>query len=268
MRTIAKKAKKYATVAKVSFQNATAYRAAVLARFAFYALFIYTFARLWGVVFGGNGGMPGFTLTQTIWYLIIAELMTFTCGGGVYRALNDEVKTGSIAYLLGRPTHFIAYQLANEIGNMLMNLICFGAFAAVLGFVFAGPLPGFTPASLPGFAVSFLLGILLNYFFMMSIALTAFTLEDNLAIYLIYQKASFMLGMLLPVEFLPPLLQRVARALPFSYVFWAPARLFVGYSRDLFWELVPRQALWCAAVAALSLIAYRAGVRRLQINGG
>jgi ABC-2 type transport system permease protein len=273
------KIRKYAIIARVSFSNAVAYRSSVVARFVFYALFIYTFARLWGVIYGaadaqgtaagvGAAGVPGLSFAQIVWYLIFAELMTFTCGTGVYHSLNGEVKSGAVAYMLGRPTHFVAFQLANELGRMLMDLICFGALAAALGFAFAGPLPGFSPSSLPPIAASFAMGILLNYFSMMLIALSAFALEDNLALFLIYQKATFMLGMLLPVDILPSWLQSAARALPFSYVYWAPSRLFVGYSPQLFFELAPPQALWCAATAALCMLAYRGGARKLQINGG
>ncbi len=82
---------------------------------------------------------------------------------------------------------------------------------------------------------------------MMLIGLSSFVMEDNSALFLVYQKLNFMLGLFLPVEFLPAWLQTVAKSLPFSYMFWAPAKLFVNYSSDLFWQLVPRQAAWCAA---------------------
>jgi ABC-2 type transport system permease protein len=100
------------------------------------------------------------------------------------------------------------------------------------------------------------------------IGLSAFIMEDNFALFLIYQKLNFMLGMFLPVEFLPAWLQTVAKSLPFSYMFWAPAKLFVDYSPGLFWSLVPRQAAWAAVCIALALLVYRVSVRRLQVNGG
>ena len=38
-----------------------------------------------------------------------------------------------------------------------------------------------------------------------------------------------MLGMFIPVEFLPGWLQTITRYLPFSYMTWAPARLIVAF---------------------------------------
>ncbi len=70
------------------------------------------------------------------------------------------------------------------------------------------------------------------------------------------------------MEFLPVWLQPVARSLPFSYIYWAPAKLFVNYSHALALELLPIQAAWTGLAVALALLCYRLGVRRLQVNGG
>jgi ABC-2 type transport system permease protein len=121
---------------------------------------------------------------------------------------------------------------------------------------------------MPAIIISIALGFLLQFFFMTLIGLSAFFIEDNLAMYLIFSKLTFMLGTFLPVEFLPPWLSNIAKALPFSYISWAPAKLFVDFSPALFLELVPRQAMWTAIIIVVTLICYRAGERNLQINGG
>lgn len=262
-----KKLRKYAVIIKVSLANAVAYRASLIARFGFYTLFIYVFVMLWRSIYK-EGSVHGYNYAQMVWYLILTEYVGACCNSGVFAAMNEDVKSGSIAYLLGRPTHYIFYQFANSLGQVLVNLVSFGLLATCLGLLFVGPLPGFQPASLPPVALSVALAIVLNFFFMMLIGLSAFVMEDNGAFFLIYQKINFMLGMFLPVEFLPAWLQPIAKNLPFSYVFWAPSKLFVDYSPELFWTLVPRQAMWAAVFIALVLISYRSSVHRLQVNGG
>ena len=60
------------------------------------------------------------------------------------------------------------------------------------------------------------------------IGLAAFVSEDVSAYDWIYQKLLFILGgMLIPVDFFPAWLQKVAQALPFQYAMYGPARLFV-----------------------------------------
>ena len=262
-----KRLKKYMTIARVSLGNAIAYRAALLSRFCFYTLFIYVFMSLWRAIYK-EGSVHGYSYTQIVWYLIMTEYIGFSCGNDIYRRMNEDVKSGAIAYLIGRPTHYVLYQFANSLGQIFLNLIGFGCLAGALGLIFVGPLGTFTLAAAPPLLLSVTLSVILNYFFLMLIGLSAFIMEDNFAIFLIYQKICFMFGMFLPVEFLPAWLQPVAKSLPFSYVYWAPAKIFVDYSPALFLELVPRQAAWALAAAALTLVCYRIGVRQLQVNGG
>jgi ABC-2 type transport system permease protein len=258
---------KYFVIAKVSFSNAVTYRASVFSRFGFYALFIYVFVCLWRAIYQ-EGSVHGYDYIQMVWYLIMTEFVSFICGAEMLAKMNEDVKSGAIAYLLGRPTHYIMYHLSDAIGRIPVNFVGFGALAVVLGLVFVGPLPTFTPAELPALGLSILLSVLLNFFILMLIGLTAFALEDNMGLYLVYKKLNFMLGMLLPVEFLPAWLQPVAKNLPFSYIHWAPAKLFVDYSPETCLELIPRQAAWTAAAAIAALLCYSLCVRRLQVNGG
>lgn len=262
-----KKLRKYVVIMRVSLSNAIAYRAAILSRFCFYTLFIYVFTGLWKAIYQ-QGSVHGYSYSQMVWYLIMTEFVGFACGTDILNTMNEDVKSGSIAYLLGRPAHYVVYQLANSLGQIIMNFISFGVLAIILGLVFVGPLPAFRLAGLPPLLLSIMLSILLNYFFLMLIGLSSFIMEDNFALYLIYQKINFMLGMFLPVEFLPSWLQPVAKNLPFSYVYWAPAKIFVSYSPELSAELITRQSVWTIAAASLVLLCYRGGVRRLQVNGG
>jgi ABC-2 type transport system permease protein len=151
---------------------------------------------------------------------------------------------------------------------MVVNFFSFGILAAALGLIFVGPLPAFQIAALPPILLSVALGLVIGSFFITLIGLSAFIFEDNFALYLVYQKVCFMLGVFLPVEFLPQWLQPVAKNLPFSYIAWAPAKIFVSYSPELFLDLIWRQLMWAALAVSAALLCYRLAVRRLQINGG
>jgi len=259
--------RKYAVIIRVSLSNAVAYRAGVLSGLCFYTVFIYVFICLWRAIYS-EGSVRGYSYEQIVWYLIMTELVSFATQYSVYHDMNNDVKSGAIAYLIGRPVHYVFYQLANALGQIVWNLVCFGALAAVLGFSFVGPLPGFRLAALPPLLLSMALGIFINFFFLMMLGLSSFIMEDNFALFLIYQKLVFMLGLFLPVEFLPDTIQKIAKLLPFSYVTWAPAKLFVDFSWPLFWSVVPVQIIWLAATATLTMLCYRGGVKKLQVNGG
>ena len=262
-----KKIRKYAIITRVSLSNAFAYRASTLSRFCFYTLFIYVFMSLWRAIYQ-EGSVHGYGYTQIVWYLIMTEFISFACGTNIFDIMNDEVKSGSIAYQIGRPTHYVFYQFANSMGQVILNVVSFGILAVAIGFLFVGPLFTFQWAGLPLLVLSVALSILLNYFILMLIGLSAFVMEDNFALYLIYQKITFMLGMFLPVEFLPNWLQGIAKNLPFSYVYWAPAKILVDFSPELCLELMPRQAMWALGAIIATLVCYHFCIRRLQVNGG
>ncbi len=258
---------KYYVIARIHVQNAFNYRANVVSGLLFYTLFIFVFFSLWQAIYQ-EGSVSGYTHGQVVWYLIVTELVVFGCRMPIVGQINEDVKTGSMAYLLNRPVHYIAYQAAAAVGRVLVNLLFFGLLATVLGLLFVGPIPNFQWKGIPFMLLSALLGVTLQFFSLTAIGLTAFRLEDNSAIYLIFQKLVFMLGVFLPLEFLPDWLQGIAKVLPFSYVAWGPAKLFVSFSWALFWQIVPMQFMWIGIAVTISLIMYRGGMRNLQMNGG
>lgn len=70
------------------------------------------------------------------------------------------------------------------------------------------------------------------------------------------------------MEVYPAAVARLARALPFSYMLYAPARLFVQYDTALFWRIVVAQVGWIAVMAGLTFGLYGLGVKRINVNGG
>lgn len=258
---------KYMRVAGISLQTALAYPAGMASGMGFYALFIYVFSCLWRAIYDG-GLESGYSLPQMIWYLCLTELIAFSTRRSQLGQIDDDIKTGAVAYQIARPYSYLGYQFAYGMGQTLFSLLVYGAMALAMALLTVGPLPGFQAIHLPAMLLSLALGVCLNFFFMLALTLSAFHLEDSFGPYLIYQKLVFMLGTFLPVELLPEWLQGVARWLPFSYVAWAPARLFSRFSWPLFAQIVPVQALWLLFAMGAALAMYRSGEKKLSANGG
>lgn len=256
---------KYMGVLRVSVQTALTYRANLAISFLFYAMFLFVFFNLWRAIYSG-GGVKGMTFQQMIWYLCITELISY--GARVRQDISNQVKSGEIAYQLIRPYSYVGFQLASCVGEILYRLIAFSGLALAIGFLMVGPIAGFQIWTLPLSLLSMLFGIAINFFSLMAIGLLAFRIEETSGVNLIYQKLVFMLGTFIPVEFLPRWLQIVAKNLPFSYVAWAPARLAVGFSWELFFQIIPMQVLWLAVSLGLTTMLYRSGIKKLQGMGG
>jgi ABC-2 type transport system permease protein len=81
--------------------------------------------------------------------------------------------------------------------------------------------------------------------------------------------AAFLAGTSVPLVFFPGPLRAVAEALPFRFIVYQPAAVYVGAVHGLAVATGLALALaWTAALAALALLVWRRAYRNLVIHGG
>jgi ABC-2 type transport system permease protein len=183
------------------------------------------------------------------------------------RVISQQVKDGSIAYLLGKPYDFLLYQLSSGLGESLPRMGMLFILGGGVVWLLSGPPPGLAnwPPALVALAGAWLLHFCVNAL----IGLSAFVSEEVAPYEWIYQKLVFILGgTLVPLDFYPGWLQAVAKSLPFAYMMYGPARLFVRPGAGLFLEIVGGQLLWLAVLGGLLILAFARSKARLAINGG
>ena len=261
------KARKYLITAATSLQSNLVYRTNFIFETVFLFLIVFVFIQLWEAIYSGNSVIAGYTYKQMIWYFITAEIVALS-GGGVFQNLSSEIKSGSIAYLLNKPYHYIPYQLANSMGLIVIKLVLNTAAGIFLGLVFIGTIEGFRLWYIPFIALSVICGVLLNFFLQTCIGFTAFWVEENSAFFWIQQKLILLFGILLPIEFFPQWAQGIIRILPFPYVTYGPAKLMVDFSSDRMVQLLGIQLTYCMIFMTLAFIIYGRGVKMLNVNGG
>ena len=260
--------KKYLAIFKINLLNNLAYPGELLTRSLMILLFMWIFYQLWHVTFAAAGtvSISGLTLRDTIWYLLLAE--TLELGRPrLARVISQQVKDGSIAYLLNKPYDFLLYQLWSGLGESLPRMGMLFLLGGALVWAMAGPPPDLAnwPLALVALAGAWLLHFCVNAL----IGLAAFIAEEVAPFEWIYQKFDFILGgMLIPIDFYPGWLQTVARSLPFAYMMYGPARLFVRPETGLFIQILAGQLLWLAVMGGLVALAFSRGAHRLAINGG
>ena len=267
MSVSAKSLRKYTFLAKTSLISKIAYPADVVFRTFFFALVLFIFTQLWGALLGTESSIAGFSRQQLVWYLMATESVMLS-NARIERRIEDDVKSGAVAYILIRPLHFVWYQCSIYFGETLGSLL----FNTVTGSVIATVLVGLPPLS-AGFialiAVVMVLAFLLQFLVKMSIALLAFWVEDTGPFFWIYSKVLFTLGgLFVPLDVYPEWLRRIAVVMPFNYVLYQPARLFVSFNLTDFGQVLKAQALWAVVLTALVLVIYQQGVKKVSVNGG
>ncbi|HEX3028286.1 MAG TPA: hypothetical protein VHT34_03040 [Clostridia bacterium] len=261
------KVKKYFKIAVTSLQSSLVYVSNLIGGTVFFAFIIYIFLQLWKIIYGGKADLSGYTIQQVIWYCIVTEIITLS-GSNAFNDVNVEIKEGSIAYLLNRPYHYVLYQLSNGAGVIAFKLAINVIMGIVIGFLYVGGLKSFRLESIPFVVLSVIISILISFFIYISIAMTSFWLEDNMAFFWVFQKLSFIFGVFLPVEFLPGWLKNIALITPFPYMSYAPAKLTVDFSVSRAESLLAAQGTYLAVFIVLAFAIYSRGVKMLNVNGG
>ena len=263
-----KKIAKYWFIFQTTLVNSLAYPGELIGRSLMIIPFMWIFFQLWQVTFDASGSdvIHGLTLKDTLWYLMLAE--TIELGRPqLARTISENIKDGSIAYLLNKPYDFILYQLSNAMGETIFRAVFNALFGGITVWFLVG-----APAHPAGFIVALpaILGAWILHFCVNAmIGLLAFALEDVSAFTWIYQKLAFIFGgLLIPLDFYPPWLQAITRALPFSSTIYGPARLFVSPTLELFVDVMFLQILWIAILGFCLTLVYRRGLRQLTVNGG
>lgn len=260
--------KKYFAIFQTTLVNSLAYPMELLARSIMIVMFMWIFYQLWRVTFAAAGSetLNGLTLPNTLWYLMLAE--TIEMGRPrLTRAIAEQVKDGSIAYILNKPYNFILYQLSNGLGESLFRMVANAIFGGATVWWLVGPPP---PLINWLIALSAVVGAWLLHFCVMAlIGLAAFVTEEVAPFEWIYQKMVFVLGgIIIPLDFYPDWLQAIARATPFAYMAYGPARLLVAPDTQTFISIIAGQLIWLVILGGMLALAYGRGVRQLAVNGG
>ncbi len=208
----------------------------------------------------------GLSFRDVLWYLMLAEPIELG-RPPLARTISENVKDGSIAYLLNKPYDFLLYQFSTTMGETIFRAMMNALFGGVVILWVVGP-----PEHPEGFFIALpaILGAWILHFCLTAmIGLSAFLVEDVSAFVWIYQKLAFLFGgLLIPLDFYPAWLKTIAKVLPFSSVTYGPARLFVTPTTELFLSVMTLQIAWILILGFLLTFAYRRGVAYLSVNGG
>lgn len=260
--------KKYWSIFKTQLLNNLAYPGEMFWRSLAIVIFMWIFSSLWRVTYAVTDveASIGLSLDSIMWYFMLAEVIELS-KPRLTNAISTAVKDGSIAYLLNKPFNFLLYHFSVGIGDSLVRALMLTGFGTLTVWVIAGPPPPWTGwlMALP----VILLAWSIHFCFNAMIGLLAFVTEEVAPFEWIYQKfVQVTGGLFIPLDLFPAWLRSIAGAMPFAYIVYAPARLFVEPDPARFVTLLGIQAGWLSVLALVLYFVYQRSVRRLAINGG
>ncbi|HZS77061.1 MAG TPA: ABC-2 family transporter protein [Ktedonobacteraceae bacterium] len=261
--------RKYIAVVRVSIASNLAYIMEVFFRALFLIVLIFVLGQLWKTTYSARGThlLNGFSAADMIWYVAFAEIMA-TSLPPLTRRIDQDVRSGQLAYLLGRPCSYILYNFAQYLGERLVRLFINGIVAVSIAFLLVGP-PHFTWMGIVAWPLVAFLAVCIDFAAYFSIGLFAFWTENTDSFSFVFSRLTLVFGgVLAPLEIFPQPLRSIAQALPFSSILYGPARTVVHFELDRFFGLLLQQGLTLGVIVLILLLIYRIAIRRVSINGG
>jgi ABC-2 type transport system permease protein len=233
---------------------------------------------LWSAVFAGADDSPegkelrGFTYHQMIAYLLLVHISRmFSSMPGLANSIAHDIRDGSLKKYLVQPLdligYLLSYRLAHKAAYITMSALPYAGLFLMCGRFF-DTLPDAT--TLAAYIASLLLGFLIGFFFEATLGMVGFWfLEVSSLLWVVNTLNFFISGQMFPLDLLGEPWATFLKALPFQYMAYFPAAVFLGKIQGV--QLVQGLLLelfWAVAFIVLARVLFRIGLRRYSAFGG
>lgn len=220
----------YLAFTVTAFQARFAYRGEVWA--SIFGRLVEVLARIavWTAVFAGASTVDDISLRDMITYSLIAgTLLGAWDPAYLINEVGKAVRSGDVAVHLLKPFHYPLYLFAIEVGNLGFALITSVLPVVLIVGAIYGVQPPASIADGAFFLAFWLLSFCIYFLLATAIGLMSFWIMDaNSLDWFLKGIMSFLSGSIVPLWFFPAALAAVARFLPFSWISYYPAAVYLG----------------------------------------
>lgn len=253
------------SVAYATYKEWAAYRSHMLVSLfvgpAYFAVQYF----IWRAVFQHNESVNGFSLEQMLVYYGIVTLINYCIMDFADWNLQMLIHTGKFITFILRPVSHRYFALSQKVGHRLLGFVLEFIPVLIIFYLVFGIL--LIPAQIVWTAVSIGLGFLMMFLVDYCIGITGFWLVRTGGV-----RRMFLLlrdifaGTFIPLTFFSAGMQKLLFFLPFQYISYVPARVFIGSYELAGIKLEIPQVVALQACAVLLMWALSEGLYRLGIR--
>jgi ABC-2 type transport system permease protein len=258
----------YVEFAKVAFAREATYRFEVFTNIGSLLVRVYLFRMVWTALYLHNAGIRALTLEGAITYSTVALLMSLVMDIDQTRLIVEKLEDGSIATDFMKPISVPLYFFSDGTGEVFFHALLILPALALATLIVHIQVP--SPAAFGVFLVSFLLGYTVGLLMNFVLNCIAFwTLEIHAVQLIVTWITDLLGGEIIPLVFFPAAVQSFIFVLPFAAMYSTPLLIYVGsIGPERYAQALELQLAWIAIFAAAALVVWRAGSRRVVIQGG
>lgn len=244
------------------------YRFDVFSSIGSLAIRVYLLRVVWVALYARNAAPHGVPLHTIVTYSAVALLMGLILDIDQTRLLHDKLHDGSIVVDMMKPISVPLYLFADGTGEVLFHAALIVPSLIIALFIVHIDLP--SAAVFGAFLLSFLLGYAVGFFLNFILNCIAFWTLEISAVQLIVTWITDLLGgQIVPLVFFPAFVQQAVFALPFAAMFSTPLLIYIGeIGPERYAGAMGLQLLWIAILGAVAVVIWRAGSRRVVVQGG
>jgi ABC-2 type transport system permease protein len=253
-------------VAFVTYKEWAAYRSHMLLSLVVGPVFFLAQVFIWNAVFANRKELGGFTLEQMLLYYGVSSIIYYLTMDFADWNLQMLIRSGKFLTYVLRPMPHPFFAFSQKVGHRILGFL-FEFIPVWLIFLFIFHIrliPVKLFWALLSILFSFVIMFLLNY----STGILAFWLTRTDGIRaLIRLLRDLLAGVFLPLSFFPEAVQKILFFLPFQFVTYVPASVFLGTYKLASWSLsipliVCIQGTMVCVMLLFTTILWRLGIRR------
>jgi ABC-2 type transport system permease protein len=263
----------YGQLARAGFRRQATYRMALLAGLVTNIVFGFIRAAiLFAAVDSAGGTLAGYTRDTVSAYVWLSQglIGAVNIGGSGSTELSDRIRNGDVAVDFTRPVDVQASYLATDLGRAAFTFLPRGVPSVLVGALTVGlALPSDIRPYLLGL-VSIALAVTISFLTGYAVNILGFWLVETRGVRSLYMvMSSFLAGLFVPVGLFPDWMSTLAHATPFPSILQVPIDIVSGHVVDTeAVKAIAVQCLWVGLACLLGRGLARAGLRKLEVQGG
>ncbi|GAA4990929.1 ABC transporter permease [Kineococcus glutinatus] len=261
----------YPALAVAGFRRWSAYRLATWTSATANVVFGLLKAAVVSATVGAAGGsVAGYDAAEATTFAWLSQALIAPVNLFARDDMAQRVRSGDVAVDLARPVDPQLAAWAGDLGRAAYQFLPRGVPPLLVGALVSGLVLPAAPAPYLLGAVSLVMAVSLSFACQWLVNLLAFRWLDVRGPLALYTVVSLVLtGLAVPVWWFPGWLRELALVTPFPSMLQAPVDVLTGRAAGTAaLEVLGVQALWLAGALLAGHVGFRAGARRLVVQGG
>lgn len=283
-RTLFGVVRKYWRILQISLMERLAYRADWMLTTFLRFLPMVTTILLWTAIYTGAASergkgigsveLAGFSINAMISYLLLVHISRmFSSMPGLAGSIARDIREGTLKKYLLQPLDMLSYLVFYRMAHKVAYMVSVAVPYTVIFFLCRDY---FTETGWPhlsilaAYIVSLFLAFIIGFHFEACMGMIGFWfLEVSSLLYIINMLNYFVSGHMFPIDLLPSPWPEVLKVLPFQYLAYFPAAVFLGkvQGAELTRGLIIEVA-WAVGLVVMARWLYHRGLRRYSAYGG